>query len=152
MFRGNLALSLDPKGRLAIPTRYRDGLQALCSGVLVATVIPWDRCLTVYPAPEWPRIEQELKRLPALDPQVQTIQRLLIGYATECEADAHGRILIPPTLREFAGLDRRVRMVGQVDKFELWDEDRWAAHSSELLERAGSMRQNLSEPLRSLAL
>lgn len=150
MFRGDLSLSLDPKGRLAIPTRYRDGIQELCGGALMATISLSERCLTVYPEPEWRRIEQDVKRLPAMDLQAEIISRMLIGHASECDMDSHGRILIPPTLREFAGLDRRVRMVGRIDKFELWDEDHWAARRSELLEQAGSLLRSPSEAIRSL--
>lgn len=152
MFRGDVPLSLDPKGRLAIPTRYRERLQEVCAGALVATISLTERCLAVYPAPEWQRIELQLQALPAFDPQAQAITRLLIGHASECEMDNHGRILIPPTLREAAGLDRRVRMIGQVNRFELWDEDRWAARRGELLGQVGSLLQQPSEPLRSLVL
>lgn len=124
MFRGVNALNLDAKGRLAIPTRYRDPLQEKSDGKLVVTVDP-DHCLLLYPMPEWIEIERQLMRLPALNPSVRRLQRLLVGHATECEIDGAGRILLPPLLREFARLDKRVVLVGQGNKFELWEESTW---------------------------
>ena len=152
MFRGDVLLNLDPKGRLAIPTRYRDRLAEACSGSLVATISLTERCLAVYPFPEWKRIEDHLQNLPALDQQAQAISHLLIGHAAECEMDSHGRILVPPSLREWAGLDKRVRMVGQIRKFELWDEDGWAVRREELLGQVGNLLKEPSEALRSLVL
>ena len=152
MFRGDLSLSLDPKGRLAIPTKYRERIAELCGGALVATISLTERCLVIYPSPEWRRIEQQLQALPALDPKAQAISRLLIGHASECEMDNQGRILVPPTLREVATLDRRVRMIGQVNKFELWDEDHWAARRNELLDQVGGLLKEPSEALRTLVL
>ena len=152
MFRGDLSLSLDPKGRLAIPTKYRERIAELCGGALVATISLTERCLVIYPSPEWRRIEQQLQALPALDPKAQAISRLLIGHASECEMDNQGRILVPPTLREVAALDRRVRMIGQVNKFELWDEDHWSARRNELLDQVGGLLKEPSEALRTLVL
>lgn len=124
MFRGVNTLNLDAKGRLAIPTRYREPLHVQCSGELVVTVDP-DHCLLLYPLPEWVEIERKLMKLPALDPKVRRMQRLLVGHATDCELDGSGRILLPPPLREFAHLDKRVVLVGQGNKFELWEESAW---------------------------
>ena len=152
MFRGDLPLSLDPKGRLAIPTRYRDRIAETCGGALVATISLTERCLVIYPSPEWRRIEQQLQAFPAFDPQAQAISRLLIGHAIECEMDGQGRILVPPSLRELASLDRRVRMIGQVNKFELWDEDLWSARRTELLGQVGGLLKEPSEALRNLVL
>jgi MraZ protein len=109
---------------MAIPSRYRDRLLATCAGRLIITV-DWDGCLLVYPLPEWELIERALMARPNMDKQVRRLQRLLMGHATECEFDGQGRILLPPPLREFAGLDKRVVLVGQGNKFELWDEDKW---------------------------
>ncbi len=124
MFRGVNTLNLDAKGRLAIPTRYREPLHVQCNGELVVTVDP-DHCLLLYPLPEWVEIERKLMKLPALDPKVRRMQRLLVGHATDCELDGSGRILLPPPLREFARLDKRVVLVGQGNKFELWEEGAW---------------------------
>ena len=154
MFRGEFSLSLDSKGRLAVPTRYRDRLAELCGGKLIVTISLMDQCLSVYPFPDWQRIEDEIKALPALDPQVRAISHLLIGHANECDLDSHGRILLPQSLRDFASLDRRVHMVGQVRKFELWNEDTWNARREDLLAQVGNLQVHASQSqaLRDLVL
>ncbi len=152
MFRGEHALTVDGKGRLAVPARYRERLAETCSGKLVATISLVERCLAVYPFPEWQRIEGELEALPALDADAQAISHLLIGHASECDLDGHGRMLIPQGLRDFAGLDKHVRMVGQVRKFELWHEDAWNARREELLGRIGQLQGTQTDALRSLVL
>lgn len=124
MFRGVTKLSLDAKGRLAVPTRYRERLAERCQNQLVVTVDA-DHCLLIYPLPEWEEVERKLARLPSLDPRSRQLQRLLLGHATEVELDAAGRLLLPPPLREFAALDREVMLIGQANKFELWDAERW---------------------------
>jgi MraZ protein len=135
MFRGVNALNLDSKGRLAIPTRYRDELVRLANARMVVTV-DRDHCLLLYPLPEWEEIERKLVKLPSFNPQARRLQRLLIGHATEVELDGSGRILLPPLLREFAGLDKAVVMIGQGNKFEIWDEAKWSARRAEWLTAA----------------
>jgi len=124
MFRGVTQLSLDSKGRLAIPAKYRDELLASCEGNIVVTADP-SRCLLIYPQPAWEPIEQKLNSLPSIEPQIRSLQRLLIGNACDVEIDGSGRILISPPLRQFAGLTKEVVLAGQGAKFELWDSDRW---------------------------
>ena len=126
MFRGATKVTLDAKGRLAIPTRYRERITARCDGQLVATVDK-DYCLLIYPFPDWEDIEQKLVKLPSLNKQARRLQRLMVGYATEIDIDGHGRILLPRELREFAGLGRQAILLGQGNKFELWDEESWNA-------------------------
>lgn len=126
MFRGATKITLDAKGRLAIPTRYRERIASRCEGQLVATV-DRDYCLLIYPYPDWEEIERKLVRLPSLDKQARRLQRLMVGYATELEIDANGRILLPKELREFAALEKQAILIGQGNKFELWDEERWNA-------------------------
>ncbi len=109
---------------MAIPTRYRERLAARCDGQLVATV-DRDYCLLIYPYPDWEEIERKLVRLPSLNKQARRLQRLMVGYATEVDIDGHGRILLSRELREFAGLERQAMLIGQGNKFELWDEERW---------------------------
>ncbi len=152
MFRGDLSLSLDSKGRLAVPSRYRDRLSESCNSKLVVTISLMDRCLVIYPFPEWQRIENEIQSLPSLDPQVRAISHLLIGHATECDLDSHGRILLPQNLREFASLDKRVRLIGQVQKLELWDESSWQTRREELLGQVGILPAEVSDALRNLVL
>ncbi len=124
MFRGVTALNLDTKGRMAIPTRHRERLRECCASQLVITV-DTDRCLLLYPAPEWAEIEAKLEALPSFNKAARTLQRLYIGHAHEVEMDGQGRILLPPELRKFANLGKRVALVGQGKKFELWDEETW---------------------------
>ncbi len=124
MFRGATKLTVDVKGRLVMPTRHRDRLREQCGGQLVIT-IDRDQCLLIYPLPEWELIQRKLMALPSLQPQARRLQRLMVGHATDIELDAHGRILLPQELREFAGLNRHAMLIGQGGRFELWDEARW---------------------------
>jgi len=149
MFRGVSQLSVDAKGRIAVPARYRDALSESCQGQLILTV-DRDGCLLLYPAPEWERIEQSLMSRPNINPQVRKLQRLLVGHATECDLDGQGRLLLPPPLREFARLSRRVVLVGQGNKFEIWDEDIWSRNRE--LWFGEDADDALSEALESIAL
>lgn len=124
MFRGVTALNVDAKGRMAMPAKYRDRLQESCEGRLVLTV-DLERCLLLFPEPEWEQFERKLVKLPTLHPRVKRLQRLWLGHAAECELDSAGRILLPALLREYAGLDKKLMLVGQGTKFELWDEQTW---------------------------
>jgi MraZ protein len=150
MFRGVNALNLDSKGRLAIPTKYRDELVRLANGRMVVTV-DRDHCLLLYPLPEWEEIERKLVKLPSFNVPARRLQRLLIGHATEMELDGNGRILLPPPLREFAGLDKAVVMIGQGNKFEIWDETIWNTRRAEWL-NAAEGEGELPDELGSLSL
>jgi len=132
VFRGATKVTLDAKGRFAIPTRYRERIQARCDGQMVATVDK-DYCLLIYPLPDWEEIERKLIRLPSLNKKARRLQRLMIGHATEVDLDGHGRILVSRELREFAGLGRQAMLIGQGNKFELWDEDSWNQKRDEWL-------------------
>lgn len=130
---------------MAMPSRYRGQLQSQCEGQLIVTV-DRDRCLLVYPQTDWEVIERKISALPNMDPQTRQLQRLLIGYATECAMDGNGRILLPPLLREFAALEKRVVFIGQGHKFELWDEETWNTRCEEWLavdERKGPLAVEL---------
>ncbi len=134
MFRGVATFNLDAKGRMAIPAKFRKHLDASCEGRLVVTIDHSDHCLQLYPLPEWEGVEKKLSELPSLNPQVRRLKRMLLGYATECEMDNNGRILLPAKLREFAGMDKNIVMIGQGNKFELWNEQTWNALMDECLE------------------
>ena len=151
MFRGATKITLDSKGRLAIPSRYRERLTSRSNGQLVATV-DRDYCLLIYPLPDWEEIERKLVRLPALNKQARKLLRLMVGYATELEVDANGRILLSRELREFAQLDRQAILIGQGNKFELWDEERWNARRDEWLNGDDSDYADLPQELESLSL
>lgn len=127
MFRGANAISLDAKGRLAMPSRYRDELLSRCAGQLIVTVDAVDPCLCVYPLIEWELIEAKLRQLPSFVEENRRLQRVLIGNAVDLELDGNGRFLVPPRLREHAGLDKHVMLVGQLNKFQLWNENAWNA-------------------------
>jgi MraZ protein len=150
MFRGVSTLTLDSKGRLAIPTKYRERLVEHCEGQMVLTV-DRDHCLLLYPLPEWEEIERKLVKLPSFNAQARRLQRLLIGHATEVELDGSGRILLSPELREFAGLDKTVVLIGQGNKFELWDQASWTARRAEWL-AADDGEGELPDELGSLSL
>lgn len=124
MFRGAAKVTLDDKGRMVMPTRYRERLREQAQGRVVVTV-DRDQCLLIYPLPEWEQIERKLMALPTLHAQSRRLQRLMVGHATDLDLDGHGRLLLPPELREFAGLNRHAMLVGQGGRFELWDEARW---------------------------
>lgn len=132
MFRGLNTLALDSKGRMSIPARLREKLREASDGCVVIT-IDVDRCLLIYPQEEWERVEEKLSRLPTTNKDARRLQRLLLGHAEECEIDAQGRVLVSPQLREFAQLGKRVALVGQGRKLELWDEERWLGLREELL-------------------
>jgi transcriptional regulator MraZ len=125
MFRGANKVTLDSKGRMAMPARYRERIVERSNGRLVATVDRSDRCLLIYTLPEWEEIELKLRRLSAFEPANRRVQRLMIGHAADLELDANGRILIPPSLREHANLSRSAVLIGQGSRFELWDEALW---------------------------
>lgn len=134
MFRGITSLNIDVKGRIALPTRYRETLQVESKGNLIITIDTEERCLLLYPMAEWQEIEQKLAKLPSFNQAARRIQRLLMGHATDVEMDGQGRILLPPLLRDYAGMSKRVVMVGQGKKFELWDEAEWESCRNQWLE------------------
>ena len=151
MFRGATKVTLDAKGRVAIPARYRDRIKARCEGQLVCTVDK-DHCLLLYPLPEWEEIERKLMRLSSFQPKVRRLQRLMVGYASEMDMDGHGRVLVPRELREFAGLDRQAILIGQGNKFELWDETRWGEKRDEWLADSDDDELGLPADLENLSL
>lgn len=150
MFRGVNPLNLDAKGRIAMPMRYRQRLDESCGGQMVVTV-DTDRCLLLYPLPEWEVIERKLQKLPSFNKQARSLQRLYIGHATEVDLDGAGRLLLPPSLREFAELDKHTVLIGQGNKFELWDEGRWNARRDEWLAETDGL-DDLPAELESLSL
>jgi MraZ protein len=118
---------MDPKGRMAIPTRIREELVESCGGRLVVTAHTEDRCLLVYPEPEWLALLPQIEALPSFNKASQRVKRILIGYATTLDIDSSGRVLVPPTLREYAKIDKKMMLVGQGKKLELWSEESWLA-------------------------
>ncbi len=106
-----MLVNLDSKGRLSVPTRYREQLLENAAGQMVCTIDIHHPCLLLYPLPEWEIIEQKLSRLSSMNPVERRVQRLLLGHASECQMDGAGRLLIAPVLRQHAGLTKEVMLV-----------------------------------------
>ena len=124
MFKGISNLSIDVKGRASMPQRYRSDFSSKNKSKLVITADK-DKCLLIYTQNSWAIIEKKLSNLPSYNKEARFIQRLLIGYATESEIDSQGRFLIPIPLREYAGIQKKIILLGQGSKFELWSENIW---------------------------
>src|SRR5207247_652217 len=127
VFRGVTQLALDAKGRLAIPGKHRAALTGSAENnerALIVTADP-SRCLLVYPRATWEPLQARLMGLSSFNIEIRGLQRLLVGHADEVEMDGTGRILVPPALRQYAGLEHHVVLVGQGNKFELWDDGKW---------------------------
>ena len=123
---------MDAKGRLAIPTKVRELLLADCGGRIVVTAHTDERCLLIYPEHEWNQKLPEIKALPNRNKKAARMQRRLLGYATPMEVDeSTGRLLLAPTLRDFAGLDKKLMLVGMLNRYELWDEQAWFDYLNE---------------------
>lgn len=136
-----------------MPTRYRERLQLDGNTAVILTIDTEERCLLLYPRQEWELIEAKLAALPSFNPAARRIQRLLIGHATDSEMDSQGRILLPPILREYAGLNKRAVLVGQGKKFELWDEAHWEKLRGYWLEEESKSDNSLlPEELKSISL
>ena len=133
-----------------MPTRYREQIKELAQGRLVVT-IDKDQCLLLYPLPEWELIERKLMSLPSLNAVARRLQRLMVGHATDLPLDGHGRVLLPPELRDFAQLGRHGMLIGQGNRFELWDEARWNERRDLWLKNEETMTDLPSE-LESLSL
>ncbi|OCG39263.1 cell division/cell wall cluster transcriptional repressor MraZ [Gilliamella sp. Fer2-1] len=148
MFSGAISVNLDNKGRLAIPTRYRESL----SEGMVCTIGLYHSCLTLYSLSEWKCIEQQLATLSTIVEAERRIKRLLLGYATECMMDNSGRILLPSTLRVYAKLERNIMLVGQSNKFEIWDETIWYQQIRDDITALSTDIENLSDNLKILTI
>lgn len=128
MFRGRFYHTIDPKGRVSIPAKFRDALENdYVEKRLV--VVPNEHCLEVHPLKEWKQIEAKVKALPQKDPDVQRFTRLYISSAIDASLDAQGRIQIQPEYRERAGLVREVVLVGGIVNFEIWNRERWEEYT-----------------------
>lgn len=125
MFRGASSLSMDDKGRFAVPTKYRDTLLSEDLGTVICTVALNEPCLWLYPLAQWQDIEERLAKVSNMNPRARRMQRMLLGNATEYQLDKNGRILLAPSLRAHADLGKKIMLVGLMNKFEIWDEERW---------------------------
>ena len=152
MIRGANSLNLDSKGRLAIPSRYRDAIAQRCDGKMVVTVNNTkEHCLWLYPMDTWVEVERKIVELPSFNPEHQKLKRFLLGYASDVEMDGSGRILLPAPLRDFAIMEKAVFLVGQGNKFEIWSEALWSAKRRQWLDEDMDM-ENLSIEMEQLSL
>lgn len=124
MFMGEYSHTIDAKGRLIIPSKYREEL-----GDQFVLTRGLDGCLSIYPMKEWHQLEEKLKALPLNDKNARTFTRFFVSGATLCELDKQGRILVPSTLREFAGLNKDVVVCGTNDRIEIWSKEKWTENS-----------------------
>jgi MraZ protein len=147
VFQGVSTLNVDAKGRMAIPAKHRDALADCCASRVVVTVHPQEHCLWLYPENEWLTIASNLLKLPTMVRQNQLLQRLLLGHASELELDGQGRILLSTELRDYARLGKKVSLVGQGNKFEIWDAPTWAGSREDWLAEASDSGSELSEQL-----
>ncbi|QEH08313.1 division/cell wall cluster transcriptional repressor MraZ [Histophilus somni] len=152
MFRGASAVNLDSKGRIAIPTRYRPEILEINQGQMVCTVDIRQPCLLLYPLNQWEIIEHKLSKLSNFNPEERSLQRVMLGYATECELDSAGRILISAPLRQHAKLEKSIMLVGQLNKFEIWSESEWQAQIEKDMTLGASGQFAMSEALSMLSL
>ena len=152
MFRGFSTVSIDSKGRLAVPSRFRDRLGAIAGGCLVQTLNPLDRSLWLYPLSEWELIETKLAALSDFDKQSRRAKQMMRGYATDCQLDAQGRILLMPELRDYAAIKKQAVILGQGNKFEIWNQQSWEKLRDQWLEQVGNDDNEPSDPLKGLSL
>ncbi|RLA39244.1 MAG: cell division/cell wall cluster transcriptional repressor MraZ [Gammaproteobacteria bacterium] len=151
MFRGSNEINMDTKGRMAIPARYRDALMSEFDGSLVATISITDTCLFIYPRPEWEEMEVKIARMSTFNKDTRRLQHLLIGNARDLDLDGSGRVLIPQELREYAKLDKKVTLVGQSHRLELWDTESWNSNRKAWLNEVAS-GLDIPEEIQSLSL
>ncbi|CED78313.1 Protein MraZ [Candidatus Hamiltonella defensa (Bemisia tabaci)] len=152
MFRGATMLSLDNKGRLVIPVRYRDILKEKSQSRMICTIDLHQTCLLLYPFLEWESIEKKLSNLSSMNPLERRGQRLLLGHASECEMDKSGRLLISATLRQHAQLSKEVMLIGQLNKFEIWSGPNWQQQIKDDITSKQPVQESLSERLKGLSL
>jgi len=123
MFRGSSFHTIDPKGRIIVPTRFRDVIKA--SGTDSIMITRMDSCLFAYAHDRWGELEQKILHLPEKSEAMRRFQRFFIGGAQDCKCDNQGRVLIPPFLKQYSGLDKEIVLVGSLDRFEIWSRENW---------------------------
>ena len=154
MFRGSDPINMDAKGRMAIPTRYRDLLSQLCGGDLVITIDMKSTCLTLSPLPEWKSFEEKVAALPALDDLGEMLSRFVVGQAQDIQLDSSGRILIPSELRDYAEIEKKLILVGRTQRVEIWSEHNWNVEREKSQENYRGMltdRERMSDALKNLS-
>ena len=130
---------MDAKGRMALPARYRDAVAVASDGRIVVTIDMRESCLLLYPLAEWELVQSKLESLSNINPQARLLQRLLIGHATDLELDTAGRLLLPSMLRDFGSLKKKLVLVGQGNKIEIWSADHWQQRLDLWLEEGAAL-------------
>jgi MraZ protein len=148
--RGIYHVNMDTKGRLALPARLRDRLPE--NNSLVVTIDPQNKCLLVYPVSEWENFENKLNALPSLNKAVRRFQRLVLGYASDIDLDGNGRMLLPSALREYSDLQKKIVVIGQAKRLEIWSESLWLAERDLSLEEVANGDLELPDEMLSLSL
>jgi MraZ protein len=138
MFRGIKSVNMDAKGRLVLPARHRETVLSNGTGHLVITIDTREKCLLLYLRSEWELVQKRLIELSNINSSARLLQRLLIGHATDVEMDASGRVLVAPMLREFAGLSKKLVLLGQGNKVEIWGDEHWQLRLTAWLEERAS--------------
>jgi len=150
VYFGETAINLDAKGRLAMPMRYREAIREQCNGRLVLTYSAFDSgALYLYPEQEWERVRDEVTGLSTFNPGHRSLQRKLVGSASAVEPDGNGRIQLPQTLRQVAGLEKRVVLLGMGNRFEIWNE---TILNQKRIEEERSLDEAASEEMTHLVL
>jgi MraZ protein len=148
MFRGQFVHSIDAKGRVSLPARFRDALMADGDSRFIVTPAPFDPCLHVYPLRAWEEFEHKMSELPRLDPNIVRFRRLYVSAAIECELDRAGRVLVPPHLREKAALGKDALWAGMGRNIELWSKERWDAALAMSPDEQEAFKQAVMEQIR----
>ena len=143
MFRGRYEHGVDSKGRLAIPSKFREVLATQFDERLILT--HFDQCLWAYPVPVWQELEKKITQLPQFLEEVKALQRVFISAASECPLDKQGRILLPATLRDYAGLNKEAILVGMTQRIEIWSKGRWQKVFGDSQKRLEAMQDKLAE-------
>ena len=151
MFRGATNINVDAKGRLAVPTRYRETLSRVCDGKVVITLSPRESCLWMYPLTVWEDIERKLVALPSEDKAAERLRHILIGYADDIDMDVSVRVLIKETLREQVKIKKSSWLIGLGNKFEIWDDGLWQERRDQWLQQS-SEELPVSEHVQQIAL
>lgn len=143
MFRGINSVTLDPKGRMGLPARHRETVMVVSEGRIVVTIDTREVCLLLYPLSAWEAVQAKLEGLSNINSQARLLQRFLIGHAADLELDAAGRLLLPAMLRDYACLTKKLVLVGQGNKIEIWSADHWQQQLEYWREEgASAMSQN----------
>tara|TARA_B100000686_G_C16382282_1_gene758130 strand:- start:87 stop:545 length:459 start_codon:yes stop_codon:yes gene_type:complete len=152
MFRGIHTVTVDSKGRFAVPSKVRDLLLKEQVVELVITLNPWDRALWLYPLLEWERIENLLSTLSDFDRQTRRTKQIMRGYASDCSLDPQGRILLSQEMRSLTAIEKDTVLLGQGNKLEIWEASAWKEERDSWLESVGEQAASTSSGLDSLSL